>query len=619
MKKFILSLLTIMLFWLVFFTLGRSMFIAYHYHFFIIEGVPLRELFQMFYYAFRLDVSTLCYISVLPFIILLLQTRYNKKWLDLILRIYTVLLIVVFSFIIVGEIGVYPEWKSKLDYKSLHYLNHPEEMAQSTSAWNFIVMLLLTSLLVAISIYLFNKVLYKQAQHQRTFWWKTLLAFILVPAFLFLGIRGGVQEIPINQAQSYFSKHNIVNLVSVNPVYNLWYSVLQSTYFQKDNPFLYYPIEDARRTVKQIHALEKDTTISVLNTNRPNIVLLIMESWSADLIESLGGEPGITPEFRKLEQEGILFTQLYSSGNRSQQGMASIFGGFPSLPITAISNHFNKFVKLPSLVKDLKKEGYSTSYYFGGQLIYGGLRAYIIFNDFDRILEDKDFDAYLPRGRLGIHDQYTLEKQLNDLDKERQPFFSTLFTVSTHSPYDQPMEKVLQWGGNENQYINSGYYTDRCLGEYIAKARQRPWFNNTLFIVVADHSHNTYRNYWLNTPAYRKIPMLFFGNAIKKEWRGRQFNRVSSQTDIAGTLLPQLGLKATEFHWSKNLFNPYTGEFAYFEVQIGCGWIRPDGFLAWDHTAGRFEQNTFPDNVKEQRIREGKSYLEVLFQQFMDY
>ncbi|MHC1707558.1 MAG: LTA synthase family protein [Bacteroidales bacterium] len=619
MKKLLAVLVKIMLFWLVFFTLGRILFISYHYHFFIIDKVPLSEIFAIFFYAFRLDLSTICYLSVIPFFLLIVQSRFSRSWLDLTQRIYTIIALLVLSLITVGEIGVYSEWKSKLDYKSLHYLNHPEEMAQSTSAWNFILLMILTAALVSLSVFLFNRFFYKDFRGEKTSWISSLLAFVIFPAFLFLGIRGGIQEIPINQAQSYFSKNSITNLVAVNPAYNLFYSVLQSTYFQEENPFLFYPLDDAQNIVKQLHVVEKDTTISILNTPRPNIVMLIMESWSADLIESLGGEPGITPEFRKLEKEGILFTELYSSGNRSQQGMASIFGGFPSLPITAISNHFNKFVKLPSLVKELNKAGYKSSFYFGGQLIYGGLRAYIIFNDFHKIMEEKDFESGIPRGRLGIHDQYTLDKLLTELDKEKEPFFSSLFTVSTHSPYDQPMKPVLTWGGKDNQYLNSAYYTDKCLGDFFAKAKKKPWYDNTLFIIVADHSHNTYRNHWLNTPGYRKIPMLLCGDALKKEWKGKQLSRVSSQTDIAGSLLPQLGLNAGAFTWSKNLFNPYTPEFAYFEVQIGCGWIRPEGWFAWDHTGQQFEQNTFPEAVKNQRIREGKSYLEVLFQQFMDY
>ncbi|MCX6273448.1 MAG: LTA synthase family protein [Bacteroidetes bacterium] len=619
MKRLLTVLAGMFLFWLLFFILARIVFIVYYFRLFTIEGVPGLEIFSLFYHGLQLDVSTACYLLVLPFFILVAQSRFPYKWLDKVQRVYNGVMVVVYSLICVGEIGIYAEWKSKLDYKALTYLRHPQEIATSTSLTNFLILLLLTVILSLLGIFLFNRLFYRDLCDKKRSWATTVIFFLLFPGFLFLGIRGGLQPIPINQAQSYFSRHNLVNQVAVNPGFNLLHSFLESQSYLEKNPFLFYPLEEARKTVNDLYQVRKDTTVSILSTQKPNIVLFILESWSADLVESLGGEPGITPEFRKLEKEGILFTRFYASGNRSQQGMASVFGGFPSLPITAISNHYAKFVKLPSLVKDMKSMGYKTSYYFGGQLIYGGLRAYILFNDFDRIMEEKDYPASIPRGRLGIHDQYTMDRLLEDLDNEKQPFFSTLFTLSTHSPYDEPMKPVLTWGGNENQYINSGYYTDKCLGDFIRKARQKPWYNNTLFIILADHSHNSYRNWWLNTPSYRKIPLLIFGNVVKEEFRGKQVSKISSQTDIAATLLTQLGRKGNNFSWSKNLFNPYTPDFAYYEIQIGCGWIRPDGNFAFQNEAQTFEHQTFPDPVKDQRIKEGKSYLEVLFQQFMDY
>ena len=127
--------------------------------------------------------------------------------------------------------------------------------------------------------------------------------------------------------------------------------------------------KSADRIISRIYYTPKDSTLQILNIRRPNIVLFILESWSGDLIEDLGGEPGITPEFRKLQKQGILFDQIYASGSRSEQGMASIFGGFPAHPISSITVQPDKFVKLPSLIKDMKQVGYNTSYYFGGQLL----------------------------------------------------------------------------------------------------------------------------------------------------------------------------------------------------------------------------------------------------------
>ena len=244
-------------------------------------------------------------------------------------------------------------------------------------------------------------------------------------------------------------------------------------------------------------------------------------------------------------------------------------------------------------------------------------KSYMIFNNFDKIMEGSDFPASIPRGKLGIHDQYTLDYQLKELNKQKQPFFSALFTVSTHSPWDQPYPKPLKWGDNEHDYINAAYYTDHCLGEYFEKARKQPWFRNTLFIIVADHSHNSYRNWDPQSREYHKIPMLFYGEVIRDEFRGKRWQKLGDQHDIAATLLAQLGLKHNDFHWSKDLFNPYTPEFAYFSTEDGVGWIRPDAYFSYDVTPNYFHFNQINPAIQDSIIKEGKAYLQGVFEEYM--
>ena len=438
---------------------------------------------------------------------------------------------------------------------------------------------------------------------------------------LFLGIRGGINEIPITQSKSYFSKHSFINLASVNSGYSLWISTLENYKFKDANPYEFYNPEEATRRVNELHEIKKDTTIHILKTKRPNIIILLMESWSADLIQSLDGKEGITPQFRKLENEGILFTDFYASGNRSQQAMSAILAGFPSTPITAITHNLDKITQLPSLTKTLEKEGYSSSFYFGGQLMYGGINSFITVNGFDIIKDVSDFDDDLPRGKLGIFDEYILNEQIVELNNEKQPFFSVLFTVSTHSPYDQPMDDVINWASNDNQngYLNSAYYTDKCLGEYFENARKQTWYNNTLFILVADHSHNTYKNWPVDSKEYRKIPLLLYGDVIKDEYRGKKINRIGSQTDIASTLLSQFNVEAKDFFWSRNLFNPTTNEFAYYEATDGVGWITPNGYFVYKKTTDNYPELQINPQLKDSIIMDGKSYLQVVFKQFIEY
>ena len=254
--------------------------------------------------------------------------------------------------------------------------------------------------------------------------------------------------------------------------------------------------------------------------------------------------------------------------------------------------------------------------------MYGNIKAYILYTGFQRILEEKDIDPSIPRGRLGVHDEYLYAIHAKDMMTEPQPFFSVVFSLSSHSPYDEPMDQVIDWGGNENPFVNSAYYTDRSLGQYFDKVRKEPWYKNTLFIIVADHSHNSYRNWPLESFEYHKIPFLLYGDVIKDEFRGKKIDRISSNTDITTTLLKQLGYDASAFNWSLDLFNPYSSQIAFFEMNDGVGFKSLDGEFGYNVSTKYyyFKKFTHPeDTVSQNRLlRQGRSYIEVLFQDFLD-
>ncbi|MEI7498815.1 MAG: LTA synthase family protein [Bacteroidota bacterium] len=548
---------------------------------------------------------------------LTIQSVWSPKWLNTINKVFSGFAISVYALSAAGEMGIYAEWKTKLTYKVVKYLNHPSEIFNSAETGIFYFLVFLFLFMCTLGIYAYIRYFYVNIEHIKRNLWFTLGFFLFTPGFLFLGLRGGIQQIPINQSESYFSEHNILNIAAVNNAFNLYISIFENLENFDHDPYIFMDNETAARVMTKIYQTPGDSTKSILKTSRPNIVLLILESWSADLIADLGGKPGITPEFEKLQKNGILFDQVYSSGSRSEQGMASIFGGFPGHPISSITVQPDKFVKLPSLVKDLEKIGYSTSFYFGGQLIYGNIKSYIIFNGFNKIMEGENFPESLPRGKLGIHDEFTLDYMVNDIGNMKQPFFSVLFTLSTHSPWDQPFEKPLKWGDNEREYINAAYYTDHCLGEYFTKARRKPWYSNTLFILVADHSHNSYRNWHPQSKEYHKIPFMFCGDVIKEEFRGTVCNKLGNQHDLPATLLGQLNLRDQKFNFSKNLLNPLVPDFAYYSTEDGVGWIRPNGYYAYDKTSDFYYWWTDP-KLSDSIRQEGKAYLQTVFGEYMN-
>ena len=158
------------------------------------------------------------------------------------------------------------------------------------------------------------------------------------------------------------------------------------------------------------------------------------------------------------------------------------------------------------------------------------------------------------------------------------------------------------------------------MGDFFAKAKKQSWYNNTLFILVADHSHNSPRNWMIYSPEYRHIPMLLYGNVLIPEMKGKRMEMPCSQTDLAATLLSQLGLKHDKYHWSKNLFNPYSKPFSYYAFDGGLGWVETDNFFVFDEGQNTYYSAKYNSKEDSARINHnGKSYIEMLFQEYLEY
>jgi phosphoglycerol transferase MdoB-like AlkP superfamily enzyme len=619
LKRIILFVVRQFLFWMLFFASIRIAFLGFYRTMLKAEEVTFPEIGATFFHALKLDFATASYFMIFPIFLIIIHTIFGSKVPGKINKIYTGIAVFLYTLISAGEIGLYGEWKIKLNTKALNYLENPSEVYNSAETSSIIYLTFFIIVFTIVAIFVYNRYFFLRLKRSANYpWVNTAIVVILFP-LLIIGMRGGLQQIPINQSEVYFSKKLILNHAATNNAFNLAISFIENYKNLKTNPYAFYPDSEAKKTLEDIYFTETDTTIQVIVKDRPNIVLLLMESWSADLIESLGGEPGITPEFHQLEKEGLLFDNMLSSGARSEQAMASVFSGFPAHPISSVTVQPDKHSGLPSLVHHLNDTGYNTSFYFGGQLIYGNIRSYIYYNGFHRIIEGKDFDdANVFRGKLGVHDEDTMDRLFNDLNNEQQPFFSTLFTLSSHSPYDHPMENVFDWGGNENNYINSAFYSDRCLGNFFKKAKKEDWYKNTLFIVVADHSHNSYRNWPFHTEEYHRVPMLWLGGALDSAFNGQRWSKCASQADIASTLLAQLNIENDDFRWSRNLFNPYTPDFKYHGFNNGLIWIETEGSFCYDTDVEKYywaTPNAKPEPDVEKR---GKSYLQLLYQDYLD-
>lgn len=612
------TLLKHFLLFLLFIETFRTIFVFYYWDKLQVAPNPYQETLLAYYNALSLDIASASILIVIPWLLLTLNSLFKSSIVKGVMFLYTLIVLFLSSVIYIIELGIYNEWEEKPTFKIFNYLKHPDEAIASNPILLTIILTLIL-LVVLVVFYKLTKKLYSSYDPKTQRNYSATLLFFLIAPFIFLGARGGYKEIPISQATVYFSKHKVYNDLAISTVYNFGHSITenQSVIDGKNHYEIALEADKEEAILKEFMATPQNSKRNaILTTTRPNVVLVVWESLAGDFID-MPKYQEVVPNIMKLSQEGILFTNTYSSATLSHEGLPSILSGWPAIAGTYMTNLPSKFYKLPFLTQSLKENGYSSMFLFGGQLRYGNLTSYMYGNGFDIIEENSNID--LPseqEGVLGYHDGYMLEYFKEKTSQLKEPFFSSMFTVSSHSPYDQPMEDVIEWGDSDKGYINSVYYTDKSVGEFIEGAKKEPWYENTLFIFVADHSHHTPYGWARHDPRWHHIPMLFYGDVIKNEYRGYRYTKIASQRDIAATLLSQMELNHEKFQWSRDLFSEEYKENAYIVVDNGFGVITNDGNLSYDLRNNRVLHQD--GNITSLKVK-GNVYMEKLLQTYLDY
>ena len=612
----VFSMLKIFLFWLVVFFINRLVFILYFFSDF--SSIPFSEILATFRKGLPLDISMASYVMIIPVLMYLIQQLIPYPFLKRTLFIYTVILLVLNSFISVFDLAIYRDWQSKLNYRAFHYLKYAGEGAGFTRISDDAVLLFIMLIQVGIGVYLYLRwtrpaIFYFPVQ-RRDVLAGVIVNLIMLP-LLFLGIRGGWQLIPINESSAYFSNHQIVNDAAVNTLWNAGKKMMEGSDALAKNPYRVMPEEKAREIVQRLYTPRQDSTVHVLTTTRPNVVLFILESFTSDIIEALGGEKNVTPNLDTIIRNGILFTSIYSQGFRTDQGLAAIISAFPAQPDFSIIMQPEKSRKLNFLSKVLAHNGYHNSFYYGGELGFANMKSFLLDAGFTHLTEKNTFSANEMNAKWGAHDGFVFKKQANEMQMENQPFFSVLLSLSSHEPFEVPMAPRFNGDDIASKFKNAAAYTDQSIGEYFQAIRNEPWYRNTLFIFVADHGHIEPRGRNPKEPARFHIPLIFYGDVIKGEFRGTKISNPGMQTDIAATLLRQMNLPAKQFQWSNDLLNPFRNNFAYYTSDDAYGWINDMGFMEYNLRTNKFEHSDF--DVKE--FNEGQAYLQELFEEYIDF
>jgi phosphoglycerol transferase MdoB-like AlkP superfamily enzyme len=562
------------------------------------------------------------YISAIPaivyiFLLFLPSFRFPKT----IARAYVLLFIVIFSIIAVSNLNLYREWGTKINFRALDLaISSPREAIASTSSSPILLMVSILLAYIISAIFFSSKIIrYEIVDRSKPLWKKLGTSFFLLIT-LFLAARGGWQLSPINQSMSYFSGETVLNHAAVNTEWNLIQDIINNK-FGNENPYKYYPKEEARTIVAGLFKKPAENAPQVLLSARPNIVLIIVESFTSKFIEDLGGEKDVAPNFKKLIKEGILFENIYAASGRTDKGVVATLSAFPSQAIRSIMKQNDKQERLPAISQELAGNNYSTSFYYGGESEFFNMKSYILSHGYQTLVDKHAFKAKDMNSKWGAYDEKVFARNLEDMGHSRQPFFSTILTLTNHEPFEVPVKPHFKGDDVDNKFRSTAYYTDSCLGAYMKEAKQKTWYKNTLFVILADHGHRIPGNLTEFDPERYRIPFLFAGDMIKPEFQGMRINKTGNQTDLVATLLNQLKIDPGRYKWSKDLLNPATPEFAFFNWDNGFGFANREQVISFDNVGKTIilRKNLSNSSSDSVLTSNGKAYMQEVFQQYLDY
>ncbi len=580
MKSRLLFLLKLTAFWLFYFLFNRLLFLLYHFN--KSKELPFTEWFGAFASGVRMDLSMVGYVILFVSVMLAVLLPFSEKINRVSLGIFNFLLIVAFSVISVADLELYSHWGFRIDATPLFYLQNPAEAAASLPIWFQLLLVVLIAIISSAFIKLYRFFPNQQVLNFPNGRWWNAPILLLIAGSSIIPIRGGFDKATMNAGTVYFSSNMFSNHAALNVVWNFMYGVVNKGKLVRVYP-QYMPAAEANGITNYL-LQQTGNTAEVLNTARPNVVIILLESFSSKMVGSLGGPKGVVPNFDSLATQGLLFSNFYSASDRSDKGFVAILAGFPAQSTQSVIKYPIKTAKLPSISQVFDSLGYSTAFYYGGNADFTNMRSFLYAAKMQRIVSQDNFPQGIKRSAWGVHDEHLYQRLLVEMDTAKGPFFKLLFTLSGHEPFEVPMEPKFTGNGTESKFLSAAHYADLWLGWFMREVAKREYYRNTLFILLGDHGHTWPGKSELYEPARFVTPMLWLGGALKQNGL---IETVGSQTDLAKTLLTQMNVNSGRFTFSRDLLSSSAKSFAYYVFNDGFGFVEPNGLFIWDHVGAK--------------------------------
>lgn len=514
-----------------------------------IDGIQasFADIVNAFIMGIRFDVVISGYLLVIPYLALTTMFLLNKRSV-IVSRIifYFVLILFSISFLICAiDIPYFNQFFSRFTISAFQWLDSPvfvfRMVVEEPRYWVYTIpFILLTILFFRILRILFRK------SGKLPLIRKALLVKIVVSViflgFMFAGIRGRLaQKAPIKVGTAYITDNAFLNQLGLNPVFTLMQSYLEN--LDKRNEAI--RLIDEQVAIKRVqqylgispvnpyYPLYRQVIPDSVATNKPNVVIIIMESMAASKMKRNGNTQDLTPFLDSLALNSYYFDSIYTAGIHTFNGIFSTLFSYPAI-FRQQPMRESRILQYNGISNTLKKLGYTTTYITTHDGQFDNVEGFLSTNDFDQIITEADYPSEEVKTTLGVPDDYMFRYSIpviNKLHEKGKPFLVSFMTASNHGPYYLPEYFSPRNTDLKDQIIE---YSDWALQQFMKQAAKQKWYSNTLFVFVADHGIHKKRSYDISLE-YHHTPLIFYAPALLPG--SRIFNCIGGQIDIYPTIM----------------------------------------------------------------------------------
>ncbi len=597
------------------------------------EIVKWKLYLEAFFVGLRLD-AVITSILLIPVMLTLfwIHLWVSQKIISSVLKWYLIILTVLISYLAVIDIFFFEEFNTHLNI--LLTQSNVVRIESALYLWQEypIIKFSASIIFVAWTGSLMFKSLDQKLRDTASHWPVLVGTGILSLLLFVIALRGGLQERPIDWGYAMFSEDHLANQIALNSIFFLGRSVIELSSENNLRKSLHFSSnESALANTKKLIAgtneifLEENSLkrrLVTKNSITPNIVMVILESHVGSFCGYLNPvEKRVTPVLDSLAYQGIAFTRCFANGQRSAFGISSILMSWPVLPGLPLISQIEATKRVPCLATELSGLGYKNIFLYGGDSQFDNMQGFAFSNGYDRVIDRDDLPS-MPGTMWGIYDHFVFDYAKQLLDEATDPLQLTLFTTTNHQPWEFPesynsrvpdFSDVSFRNGDVHRTMS---YVDVVMGEFMASASTAPWFDNTIFVFVADHGLTVYRDQFEDL-RNGLIPLVIYAPGIITE--PQLIERPVSQVDILPTLFGIIGYPEPFIAMGRDVLNN-DGAFASRITNDYMLWLEEDylysEILGQSSILWRIDDY---DSMSKSQVQESDPHFKSIPAKYHDY